>query len=94
MNTENSQGSYPIHRQLTSYKIAFARERINSMNVQPGEKYIVEIYNKGGRDDHDILGTWHVHYIRVLNDGEKIFEQDEINGSYQTVNAQFNGLLR
>ena len=47
---------------------------------------------RGGDDDPESI--WHVHYIRVLNDGEKVMEQADVNGSYATVVAQFTGFLR
>lgn len=94
MNTHSQTTGFEISRQLTSHKIAYAQQCINQMNVQPGDRYIIEVHNKGGLYDHDVLGTWHVHYFRVLNDGEKVMEQDDVNGSYATVVAQFTGFLR
>jgi len=94
MNTQTQSARFELSRQLTSHKIAYAQQRINQMDVQPGDRYVIEMHNKGGLYDHDVLGTWHVHFIRVLNDGEKVMEQADVNGSYATVVAQFTGFLR
>lgn len=94
MNTQTLSTHFELSRQLTSHKITYAKQRINQMNVQPGDRYIIEMHNKGGLYEHDVLGTWHVHYFRVLNDGEKVMEQADVNGSCATVVAQFTGFLR
>lgn len=94
MNTQTQSARFELSRQLTSHKIGYAQQRINQMDVQPDDRYVIEMHNKGGLYDHDVLGTWHVHFIRVLNDGEKVMEQADVNGSYATVVAQFTGFLR
>ena len=44
---------------------------------------------KRGDNNNDPTSIWHVHYIRVLNDGERVMEQDDFCGTFDQVYNTF-----
>jgi len=44
---------------------------------------------KRGDNNNDPTSIWHVHYIRVLNDGERLMEQDDFCGTFDQVYNTF-----
>lgn len=77
--------SYQLSRQLTSHKISYAHTELSNTPNLEGGKYLVEIRRTEINDKE----AWHVHYIRVLNDGSRELEQDLIYGSYEYARSLF-----
>lgn len=82
-------------RALTSHKIQLAYHLLDEIQARTGvisEKYMIEMHLLRGGGDHDPASSWHVHYIRVLNDGERVEEQDDFEGTYEQILHMFTPL--
>lgn len=81
-------------RALTSHKIQLAHHLLDEIQARTGvisEKYMIEMHLVRGGDD-DPESIWHVHYIRVLNDGERVEEQVDFEGTYEQILHMFTPL--
>lgn len=80
-----------LSRCLTSHKIDYAHVLLDDLQAESGvvsQKYMIEMRLKRG-EDNDPMSIWHVHYIRVLNDGERVMEQDDFCGTFDQVYNTF-----
>jgi hypothetical protein len=78
-------------RALTYHKIQLAHDLLDEIQYHSGvvsERYMIEMHLVRGGDD-DPTSIWHVHYIHVLNDGERVEDQDNFEGTYEQVFRMF-----
>jgi hypothetical protein len=81
-----------LSRCLTSHKIGYAHALLDDLQAESGvvsQRYMIEMHLKRGDNNNDPTSIWHVHYIRVLNDGERLMEQDDFCGTFDQVYNTF-----
>lgn len=85
-------------RCLTQDKIELAYELLDRKQAETGVHsncYLINMHLLGGDSDNDDdnASVWYVHYIKVYNDGSRLYEQNSFVGSYNKVRQMFVSLV-